>query len=459
MNIKLLSTFGLGQIYGALVAFLTLPLLTRLLNVEDVAAYGVFQQVLTIAMILFTLGLDQAFVREYSYTVNIDNLFFDTLWPGLIVLLSFLFVNAIFFEHPLKWFYPQKSTAWQVLIVSAYVTLTYLYKYYFLMLRVRLQGRAYSISQVLQRTSLITILFCAFYFEISLDFFDVILVNLLCLFLSFVYCVWRAKIVIIFSVSGENVKRLLNYGLPMSIAGAISWAQGFVGIYYLQSSGKLSDLALYTVALSVTGAISILQGVFATVWGPYAYEKIKDKSFEPEFNKLIKKISIGVVLAYMLFGSSRWVIHLVLPIKYSEVSSLVLYTAIVPFIYIISEVVGFGVFVAKKVKIYSVLTLLGLVINFGLIKIWFNMYGIRAVVIANLIAALLMLLAQERLSNIYWRKLKTIPAWFALMGISAFSVCMDIYFEFDVYQSSLGFFCCVILILMLMLLNHKYNEL
>jgi O-antigen/teichoic acid export membrane protein len=458
LNIKILSNFGLGQIYGALVAFLALPLLTRLLSVEDVAAYGVFQQVLTIAMILFTFGLDQAFVREYAYASNVDTLFFDALWPGLVVLLWFLCINAIFFEHPLRWFFSQKSTAWQVLIVSAYVVLNYLYKYYFLMLRVRLQGLDYSISQVLQRTSLITILFLAFHYEISLDFFDVILANLICLFLSFLYCVWRAKIVLIFSISGENVKRLLSYGLPMSIAGGVSWAQGFVGVYYLQSSGGSSDLAVYTVALSVTGVISILQGVFATVWGPYAYEKIKDKNFESEFNSLIKKISIGVVLAYMLFCSSRWVIQLVLPIKYSEVSSLVLYTAIVPFIYVFSEVVGFGVFVAKRVKTYTALTLLGLVVNFSLIEIWFHAYGIRAVVIANLITALMMLLAQEMLSNIYWRKLKTTPVWVALIGITALSVYMDMYLEFDVYQSSLAFFCCAILILLYMLGRCKYNE-
>ena len=71
MNVRKIAGFAVGPIGGAFLGFITLPLTAWFFSTEDIGRIALLQIVLGFTTMLFSLGLDQAYVREYHEKENI----------------------------------------------------------------------------------------------------------------------------------------------------------------------------------------------------------------------------------------------------------------------------------------------------------------------------------------------------------------------------------------------------
>ena len=65
MNPKKIASFALGPIGGAALGFITLPIITWFFSQEDVGRMAMLNVAVSFSILLYTLGLDQAYVREF----------------------------------------------------------------------------------------------------------------------------------------------------------------------------------------------------------------------------------------------------------------------------------------------------------------------------------------------------------------------------------------------------------
>ena len=77
--------YAIGPIGAALMGFITLPVITWFYSVEDIGRISMLQVVASFSALLFCLGLDQAYVREYHGHKIKPQLFKSALSPGLIL--------------------------------------------------------------------------------------------------------------------------------------------------------------------------------------------------------------------------------------------------------------------------------------------------------------------------------------------------------------------------------------
>ena len=65
MTPKKIAAFALGPLAGAALGFLTLPIITWFFSQEDIGRLALLNVVASFSTLLFSLGLDQAYVREF----------------------------------------------------------------------------------------------------------------------------------------------------------------------------------------------------------------------------------------------------------------------------------------------------------------------------------------------------------------------------------------------------------
>ena len=93
MKLKVILSFAIGPIGAAALGFITLPLMTWLYSPEDIGRFGMLNVAVSFSVLLFCLGMDQAYVRQYHESIDKGELLKISITPGFILLLivSFFF--------------------------------------------------------------------------------------------------------------------------------------------------------------------------------------------------------------------------------------------------------------------------------------------------------------------------------------------------------------------------------
>ena len=68
MNLKTIGLFSLGPVIAAALGLIYIPIITWMFTQEDVGRIAMFQVAISFSVLLFSLGLDQSYVREYHET-------------------------------------------------------------------------------------------------------------------------------------------------------------------------------------------------------------------------------------------------------------------------------------------------------------------------------------------------------------------------------------------------------
>ena len=147
MNIKKIVGFAIGPIGGAVLGFITLPLTAWFFSTEDIGRIALLQIVLGFTTMLFSLGLDQAYVREYHEKENKSELWKQTTFPGLYLILLVSFILII---HPYllsELLFDTQSWLISFLLIVLFIA-NYLIRFFSLILRMQEKGFLFSMSQI-----------------------------------------------------------------------------------------------------------------------------------------------------------------------------------------------------------------------------------------------------------------------------------------------------------------------
>ena len=421
MTPSTIASFALGPIASAFVALLTLPIITWLFAAEDVGRLAMLQLAISFSALLFSLGLDQAYVREFHEADNKPALLKCAALPGLSVLSMVLLVLLSSGGTLASWLFGRPD--WHLSLLIAMVLLASLIsRFLSLVLRMNEQGLAYSMSQLLPK--LVPLLIIGGYFITDADknLTNLVLASsagflLVCGVFAFnTRSEWIAAITA--AIEWHQLKKMLNFGLPLLVGGGAYWGLTASDKIFLRALTSLEELAVYSVAVSFAGAATVLQGVFSTVWAPIVYKWASKGEGVDQAYKVSRYILGLVVLVFCLAGLLSWLVALVLPPHYIAVQWILVACLGAPLLYTLSEATGVGIGITRGSSFAMLAALLALATN--LLGNWLlvPLYGAAGAAVSTCVSFWVLFVFRTEFAIYLWKPAPRLQ----LYGFSALAV-------------------------------------
>ncbi|RUO62631.1 lipopolysaccharide biosynthesis protein [Pseudidiomarina insulisalsae] len=376
MKLRTIISFAVGPIGAALLGFITLPVITWFFSSADIGRIALLHVVLSFGVLLFSMGLDQAYVREYHEDPNRPTLLKVTLLPGfglLLMALALTMVEPTFLSRMLFGL-PEVSYS---ILVAVCVLASFTSRFLSLILRMQERGLAYSMSQVLPKVVFLALVGLYVLFADEFNFVKLLVGHTVSLLTVVVIYSWNTRQDWLLSVrapfSVERFKFLLSYSSPLILASLAFWGLTAMDKLFLRGLSSFEELGVYSVAVSFAAAATIVQTIFSTIWAPLVYKWAAAGINEDKVRQVIGYVLAVVLGLFAAAGLFSWIILYLLPEQYVEVQYLVVACMAFPLLYALSEATKVGIGIQRKTKLSMiaavVAALLNLVGNYLLIPI------------------------------------------------------------------------------------------
>lgn len=425
MNKKKIMFFALGPVFSGILGSLTLPAISWLFSKEDIGRITMLQIVCSFCTLLFSLGLDQAYVREYHETKRKSSLLFLVLFPGLFLLLLSIFI-CLPYNTLIENFIYERNGGNLFLFTVLSVVSVYISRFFALVLRMQEKALSYSISQFAPKLAFFIIILCFWRLSFPRNLYNLVFAHFLSISTTFVTLALLIKsdLLTIFSeeIQWKDLKGLLSFGFPLILGGVAFWGLSAMSRISLRNLSSYSELGTYSVALSAAGVASLLQGVFSTVWSPVVYKWASQGEKLEKIDRIMEYVLAFVVFTFSICGMTSWLIPKLLPRDYYSVQFIFIACLGQPLLYTLSEVTVVGICLARK-TFYSMLApLLAGLVNFGLCNLFIPFYGARGAAIATYFAFLVFFVVRTEGSVWVWRDIPRMKMYCFLAVISVFTV-------------------------------------
>ena len=409
MNIKKIFHFSIGPIGAALLGILTVPILAWSFSPEDIGRFTVLQIIMSFSCILFTMGLDQSYVREYHESPDEAVLFKTVLIAPLVIFSLFIiiFLNNIILISEKSYQINSSYLSW---ITILGVLLTILLRYISLTIRMQERGLLYSVSQLTPKLLLLFLIFLMYIFDwIDKSFYTLITIQVSSLFLIFLIFLIFVKKEIISSFKSKFdfflLKRLLTFGFPLVISGLVFWLMQSLARIILLDLSTLNELGIFGVATSIAAGFSILTSIFNTIWAPIIYKLVQDGKGIYEVEKVSEFIAFIISFLILLSCIFMPVIPKILPSTYQGIEYIFILCILQPLFYTLSESTSVGILVSKKTQYSILVSLVGLILNYILLLYFVPKYGALGAALSIAMCFWFYFLIRTEVSNILWKKI------------------------------------------------------
>ena len=355
-----------GPILAALLSLVTLPLIAWFYNAEDVGRFSILQVALGLGLTVFSLQTHQSYVREYYNLSAKEQLLIISIIPGLSILfLCSVIIVSLDFSLSEFIFEIDSDVVSGSLLISLYAIV--LINGYVHVVRMQGSALAFSTMQAFPKVLLLLFILSSAYFSTGGDFEGLSIINALVYFLSFLFFTWMIREEISRELSlNFNIKvmrSMLVFSLPLLISGLAYWGLSASDRFFIKELSGLSELAVYSIAVSIASSIFVVSTIFSTIWHPIVYKWIDEGLDVKKTQPVVESIYLLVALIWSVFGVSAWALKYFLPEEYRSVEYLILGCIAAPLFYMLSETTGFGISVTRRTSYSMLASLSALVIS------------------------------------------------------------------------------------------------
>ncbi|MGM9834472.1 MAG: lipopolysaccharide biosynthesis protein [Bacilli bacterium] len=355
-------TIGIGTFLNMVLAFISTPIITRIVSPSDYGQYSLFTTYSSIALMVLCLGMDQALVRFYyeeKTLVYKKKLLFNCLilpfvfslliGLGLILLNSFDILKIQFNKNI-------------VLLLVLYTFLQVFYRFSQLVNRLEFNTKLYSLLNVLIKV---------FYLVFSLPMLLIIKSNYL--FILALSITISTFLCLIISILANNnlwkfnntslyekgkMKVLIKYSFPYIFSMGITTLFQAIDKLTLNYYSTYENIGIYSSAIMIVNIFAIVQTAFNTIWAPSAMEHYandnNDTTFYIKGNQIITLIMFFIGINIIFFKD---ILVFFLGSEYREAAFILPFLIFYPIMYTISETTVNGINFKKKTKLHIFIAL------------------------------------------------------------------------------------------------------
>lgn len=408
MDRRKIAAFALGPVAGAALGLIMVPVVAWLYPAEDVGRVAMLNVVSSFCVLLFSLGLDQAYVRDYHEVKNRPALLKMAVVPGLALLVVALLLGLASPGLLSRSLFGVDSGVLSAMAASCFL-FTFLSRFLSLVLRMQEKGLAYSMSQVLPKLLFLLLLGAYLLFSLGLSFTSLLVAQALSIVLTTLVYGWNTRGEWL-PAMGQALERarlaaMLRYGAPLILGGAAFWGLTAMDKLLLRSLSTFAELGIYSVAVSFAAAAVIVQNVFSTVWAPTVYKWHAEGIDPARIDRITDYVLLVVVTVLGLVGLFSWVIAWLLPAHYRDVQYLVLACMAYPLFYTLSEATAVGLGITRKSGYAMAASLIAAAVNFLGSYLLVPPLGATGAAISTAVAFWIFLVCRTEFSSLVWRPL------------------------------------------------------
>ncbi|MBH0087498.1 lipopolysaccharide biosynthesis protein [Pseudoalteromonas sp. NSLLW218] len=401
MNIKKVLTFSAGPLVAAFIGFVTTPILSWLYSSEDIGLYSLSISLISFTIIIFSVGMDSAYIREFHDVDSKDKLFSTCLIPTFLLLLALTAFVFFYFKENISILGFSSYEIHLLLFCSFLATAN---RFLSLDLRMKEEALLYSAYLIINKFAVVAFLVGFYFFRDGnrASIFNSLLLSQILLLL---YLLFFSKIKLTTTdLKFLDIKKYLRYGLPLVVSSTSYWAMmssdKFIISYYLD----VSAVGFYSVAQTLGAVFIIFQSILSIIWPPYIY-KMDKLSTEIAIKKGYLWIDImltgSIVLCVLFLLSINFILGL-FPSKYASVIDFLSFILLSSVVFTLSELVLIGMNVKKKTPVVMLITFVALIINISLSILLVDLFSLSGVAIATLISFTVMFFLRLWGSAIFW---------------------------------------------------------
>ncbi len=406
MNIRTVLAFALGPIVTAALGLVTVPAIAWVFPPADVGRLNIVQIAVSFGVLLFNLGLDRAYVREYHEWSDRGALLKACFVPGLALMLLAMLISLPIDQRLANWLFGVGHISYYWTLVAC-VAVSFVSRFLSLILRMQDRGMAFSASQILPKVILllaVAVLALPVFTRTFGKLEAAYLASLLSVLCVYSWNTWREWIPALRApVFRGQIRSLLDYGVPLIFAGVAYWGLDATSTLALRSLSTLPELAIYSVSMSFAGVGVIFQTIFSVLWAPMVYKWVAHGVDMRRVDRVAHQALAVVCAIWVLSGALSWLIDFILPAHYHQVKFLMLCCIGEPLLYTLSEVTCVGIGITRRSMLSLWSTVAGLVVNVAA-SVWLvPAHGAAGAVVANAIAFLVFFVARTEASAYVWR--------------------------------------------------------
>ena len=303
--IKHSSNYLLANLATKALAFISIPVYTRLLTISDYGVVNVFMATVQIATILLTLNTEVAISRFYYDTKDIGE--FKKFVGTSIILTGSVFILmscvTILFLHQLSELSALSENLTLLIIpVALYNIINSVFQQIY---NPMMQSRKIAIVSSIQVYLAFGLSVVAMLILSTEKYYGYIYGNICAMLLLAVYLVNNIRPYVKFSLEWKYVKYILSYSLPnlpYALSGLII---AVFGRLIIGERNGFDDAGLYSFAANIGGLMLIIISVTHQAWNPYYFRYMNENdtlSIDKDYN-LIWRLSLLGALFLSFFGS------------------------------------------------------------------------------------------------------------------------------------------------------------
>ena len=364
-----------------------------------------YQLVLNLGVILISLDMHQAYVREYYETEKKEQLLKIAFLPGNIIFII-VFCFCFLMNKSLSKLILDKHSF--IMDVCIFLGIYFVFCINIFSHVVRMQGRAWAFSatQIIPKLGYLIILGICIYLFSNHNYDQLIFINVFVLLLSVLcfifilrYDIYKA---IKIKIDINKLKQMLLFSYPL-IAGSLGyWALTGIDRIFLKNLASFSELAIYAVASTISAGVGLFATVFSNLWHPIVYKWIKEGIDTRNVIAINESMVLFIALIWTFVGVFSWLIIYFFPQEYNGIQLLIIGCIAMPLLYMLSETTTIGIGISRKTKYSMITALAALVLNIIINYCLIDRYGAKACALASMSAFVLFLILRTEFSSFLW---------------------------------------------------------
>lgn len=423
--------YGIASVLGKIAAIFLIPIYTNILTKEEYGAMALITSVGGIIDLLSNLNIHSGIARDY-YEDGVDRKklistgFLSILGISLSIF-TIMFISRRFWATTVLGLADQFLPAFTVFLFLT--PLSSLQSYFAILTRYKKKPVLYSVGTIVK---LIIQLSISIYGVVVLrtGIISVYIGFLVSDILGVLFFAFINREYISLTFDKRILKKALLYSLPTLPAILAGWIDSSLGQVLIGKNVSMSDLGVYSIALSFASVFTLISGALHNVWSPYLFENYK----KPDFNSNIKKLFtiitfILIIISVVLSLFSREIVLLLSNEGYLAAGKYLTLLCIPMSFYLLFPFASSGVSISRDTKYIGIAYVVGSLVNLTLLFITIPILGVVAV---PLCLAMSRILAYTILYKVSEKKISyALPNYMLLLlvlfiGICYFVVCLNL---------------------------------
>lgn len=262
------------------LAFISIPIYTHLMTVEEYGIVNVYISIIMIAPIILTLNTEVAIGRYYFDSKNIDD-FKEFVGCSIKVSSIVFLLMTVASVVILPWISTKLSFSYllslSIIPVSLYKIINSVFTQIYNPI---MESKKIAIVSSIQSYLAFGLSVIAIFLLPSEKYYGYVIGNVLAMFFLGVYLFQQVKPYYKNSFKKNHIKYLLNYCLPYlpySLSGVIIAQFGKI---FISSDGGFTDAGLYSFASNIALVLMVFIGLIHQAWNPFYFRYMNQKDYE-----------------------------------------------------------------------------------------------------------------------------------------------------------------------------------